>query len=145
MKTTSFKKFKFEDLLLNNTRDYQEKHSELIRSAPYIYQLLTSLLDVTDLSVSNRSKIFTSIGYFLVPKDLYSEDEHGAIGYIDDILLAIFVIKEVETEIGFEQIERLYNQDLNNLDELLNSGIYDNAIKDYDELFQEVLEFVGFY
>ncbi|ADY30196.1 hypothetical protein IX49_11880 [Cellulophaga lytica] len=145
MKTTSFKKFKFEDLLLNNTRDYQNKHSELIRSAPYIYQLLTSLLDVTDLSVANRSKIFTSIGYFLVPKDLYSEDEHGAIGYIDDILLAIFVIKEVETEIGFEQIERLYNQDLNNLDELLNSGIYDNAIKDYDELFQEVLEFVGFY
>lgn len=145
MKTTSFKKFKFEDILIENTKGYEGKHKELINSAPHIYQLLTSLLDHTDLSVVNRSKIFTAIGYFLVPKDLYSEDEHGAIGYIDDILLAIFVIKEVETEIGFEHIDKFYNSDSDSLDKIIRSSLFDDALEDYGSLFQEVLEYVGFY
>lgn len=144
MKTISYSKFNFEDLLRSNTQQYKDKHNELIQSAPDIYALLVALLDVTDISTSNRSKIFTAIGYFLVPQDLFSEDEHGAIGYIDDILLAVFVIKEVENEIGFENIKSLYKNSIYSLEIAISSNLFQEAVSEYNSLFQEVLEYVGF-
>jgi len=144
MKTTNYQKFNFVDVLRNNTINYSGVHNTLITACPDIYQLLINLLNDKDLSSSLRTKVFTAIGYFLIPQDLFSEDEFGAIGYIDDIMLAMFVIYQATTEIGDENVKALFNKGDASYNSIFKSTAYNDAQREYLELFNEVLLYVGF-
>ena len=144
MKTTTYKKFSFPEILEQNTGGYDGNHKELIRSCPKIYLLLVSLLNDTDITSGLRTKIFTVIGYFIIPQDLFSEDDYGAIGYIDDILLSMHVIFLAHQEIGEENVKILFKGEAKEYDALFNSSAFSNAQKEYIKLFNDVLSYVGF-
>ena len=139
----TYRNFDFTLILKDNTADYVGPHMDLIKSAPSIFNLLIKLLDDSDIPNSTRSKLFTVIGYFFVEKDIYPEDEHGAIGYIDDILASLTVISEVIKIIGIEAVKS-YNDDksIDLMDLLTNK--FNDAQSDYNELYNEVIDYLGF-
>ena len=45
-------------------------------------------------------KICAALGYFVVPFDIIPEQIYGPNGYIDDIFLCSYILKEIESEKG---------------------------------------------
>ena len=46
----------------------------------------------------NIEKLFCAIGYFFIPDDLFPEEIHGQIGYIDDVLLALCIFELIQSD-----------------------------------------------
>ena len=136
----SYKSFDFSEILENNTLDYDGPHANLIRNSRDIFDLMVSLIDESDLPQFHKSKLFSAIGYFILPKDLYPEDKHGAIGYIDDILLSIHVIKEIQE--AHYPIEEYWSGG-DNLN-LITTTYFEIAKKEYIDLYNELIEYMGF-
>ena len=67
--------------------------------------------------------IYVTIGYFVIPQDLYSEDTFGPIGYIDDILLCIYVLKQIEDQCEREVIYEEWDRDFDVLDDLIDNQL----------------------
>jgi uncharacterized membrane protein YkvA (DUF1232 family) len=133
----------FETTLRNNTENYIGDFDFIIKKSPELYALVCELLIDEDLPKEIRSKLFSVIGYFIIPKDLYSEEEHGPIGYIDDLMLVIFVLKEIQEKESLDKI--LFHSKIDKQDVLriLNDEYY-KIISAYPELYQEVINFMGF-
>ena len=138
-----YRNFDFSQILKENTEPYVGPHSDLIKSAPSIFGLLVRLLDDSDIPNTTRLKLFASIGYFFVAKDIYPEDEHGAIGYIDDILASLTVISEVIQIIGIDAVNSYYVNESIDLTDLLSTK-FNEAQADYIDLYNEVIEYLGF-
>jgi len=78
--------FDFQDYLLKNTKGYTGKYAEFILLLPDLYSLLCKLLDSKDLPVKLRADIYLCIGYLYHPQDIFSEEEHGTLGFLDDLI-----------------------------------------------------------
>ncbi|WP_417371236.1 DUF1232 domain-containing protein [Gelidibacter japonicus] len=133
--------FDYSQLLEDNTSSYKGKHEIVITNAKHIFDLMIKILDDPELTLEYRKKLLSVIGYFILPKDLYPEDEYGAIGYVDDILASLKVIKEIEESPLVSPLDGLWNGKLP-LDELLNRH-YENLRNDYSDLFYELIEYLG--
>jgi uncharacterized membrane protein YkvA (DUF1232 family) len=139
----NFQSIDFSTILRNNTKDYDGEHIRLIKSAQPVFDLLVSLTEEIDLSQDLRMKLFSVIGYFIIPKDLYPEDEHGAFGYIDDILISLFVIKQIEERYDYEMLEHHWTSDKDVLKEILHKDFIE-AQSEYIELYNELMNYFGF-
>jgi uncharacterized membrane protein YkvA (DUF1232 family) len=139
----NFQSIDFSAILRNNTKDYDGEHFRLIKSAQPVFDLLVSLTEEIDLSQDLRMKLFSVIGYFIIPKDLYPEDEHGALGYIDDILISLFVIKQIEEKYDYEMLEHHWTGDKDVLKEILHKDFIE-AQSEYIELYNELMNYFGF-
>ena len=133
----------YEEILKENVKDYRGSHEEVIKLAPELYRLVSDLLFDRDIKQLNRSKLLASIGYFIVPQDLYPEDKHGAIGYVDDLMLLITVIREISEKYGEEKLFLYWKMDRSILNKVTNE-YYINLTNEYKLLFEEVIQFVGF-
>jgi uncharacterized membrane protein YkvA (DUF1232 family) len=131
------------DQLRENVRDYDGPHKDIIQLAPELYHLVSDLLFDMDLNQQQRTKLLCSIGYLIIPQDLYPEDEHGPIGYVDDLMLLITVIKEIAENYGEEKLLLYWKLDRIILQKIMNEYYY-NLINDNKLLFEEVIQFVGF-
>ncbi len=90
----SKKEFKdFHDILIENTKDSNFSYSSIIKYCPAIFKLLCDLYSDYALTISDRWVVSSAIAYFVAPKDIISEEQLGAAGYIDDIFLSVFVLK----------------------------------------------------
>lgn len=93
---------RFYDRMRERIRVYLEKKGtvagmtgEILLLAPDIFVLLWRL--VNDPRVNSRSKIALGSGlaYFLFPLDITPEAFFGPIGFIDDIIFAVLLLKKV--------------------------------------------------
>jgi uncharacterized membrane protein YkvA (DUF1232 family) len=93
---------RFYDRMRERIRGYLEKKGtvagktgELLLLAPDVFVLLWRL--VNDPRVNSRSKIALGSGlaYFLFPLDITPEAFFGPIGYIDDLIFAVLLLKKV--------------------------------------------------
>ncbi len=91
--------FDFQDYLLNNTKGYTGKYAEFILLLPDLYSLLCKLLDSKDLPIQLRADIYLCIGYLYHPQDIFSEEEHGTLGFLDDLMLILTVYKVLFDEL----------------------------------------------
>jgi uncharacterized membrane protein YkvA (DUF1232 family) len=133
----------YEDVLRKDVQDYKGAHENVIKLAPELYRLVSDLLFDRDIEQQFRSKLLTSIGYFIIPQDLYPEDQHGAIGYVDDLMLLITVIREISDRYGEEKILLYWKEDSEILKKVTTEYYY-SLTNDYKLLFEEVIQFVGF-
>lgn len=133
----------YETILREDVKDYTGSHQDVIKLAPELYRLVSDLLFDRDIEQLYRSKLLASIGYFIVPQDLYPEDKHGAIGYVDDLMLLISVLRDVAENYGEEKLLLYWKNDEKSLKLVLND-YYFNLINDYKLLFEEVIQFAGF-
>ena len=72
----------------------------LVQCAGEIYEGLTELIKRKEISATYRAKCFICLGYFLIGDDIFPEDVHGPIGYIEDCLIAFDTILQISHDLG---------------------------------------------
>lgn len=132
----------FVEVLRENVKDYESKHMEIIKQAPELYALACKLLKDPKVTKKFRIKLLGAIGYFIIPDDIYPEDEHGPIGYVEDIMLLQHVFREINSEIGRKPLSRNWNGTEDDLVMLLGEG-YKTLTEAYPVLYKEVLNYTG--
>jgi uncharacterized membrane protein YkvA (DUF1232 family) len=132
----------FGRILRENVSEYEGLHHEIIRKAPELYNLATDLLFDSQIDSPNRLKLLAAIGYFIIPEDLYPEEEHGAIGYVEDIMLLQHIFREINSSIGNGPLVRYWKDSPEDLAEILDVH-YKRLKAAYPDLYNEVVNFVG--
>ena len=72
----------------------------LVQCAGEIYEGLTKLIKREEIAAPYRAKCFICLGYFLIGDDIFPEDTHGPIGYIEDCLIAFDTILQISQDLG---------------------------------------------
>ena len=133
----------FDKILENNTKDYDGAHSFAISRSAELYRLATNLLIDDDINRETRAKLFSVVGYFIIPQDLYPEDIHGPIGYVDDLMLLIVVLRELREKEGAHKLYYHWEHNEMALDTILDTE-FESMIASHTELYKELIEFMGF-
>ena len=135
------KEFDFNKYLEDYVKNYDGKYSILIRNVPNIYSLTANLLDDVDLNFNLRRDIYVAIGYLFHPSDIFPEDKHGSYGFIEDIMVLLFVCIKVEKKHSLDFLKIYWKSD-DSLESIMDE--YDNVIKEEEELFLSTLKVTGF-
>ena len=132
----------FVEVLRANVKDYDGNHKEIIKKAPELYDLACKLLNDAKITKEIRVKLLSAIGYFIIPDDIYPEDEHGPIGYAEDIMLLQHIFREINTKIGKKPLARNWSGSEEELVMLLGEG-FNTLKKEYSVLYKEVINYTG--
>ena len=136
--------FDFQNYLLNNTKGYTGKYAEYIVLLPDLYSLLCKLLDSEDLPIKLRADIYLCIGYLYHPQDIFSEEEHGTLGFLDDLMLILTVLRKcaIQEELGMDYVKK-FSEDISiSLDKLLTTD-FKTLTNENKVLFDELLSVTG--
>jgi uncharacterized membrane protein YkvA (DUF1232 family) len=79
-----------------------------------------------------------SIAYFQLPK----EEFFGAKGYIDDIYLSLYVLRDLKDEYGIQEIIEHWEDDPKDLKRLLTKD-FDRLHKKFGYILNDILDYVG--
>ena len=134
---------KFDKLLEQNTIDYNGKHEFVIKNSAPLYRTITTLISDNDLPRDIRAKLFAIVGYFVIPDDFYPEEELGPIGYIDDLMLVIFILREILELESYEKLEAVWEGDIEDLKRIIEVE-YDLIVTQNIELYKDLIDFMGF-
>lgn len=137
---TEFKDF--HDVLREYLDSYRGKYERFVDYGPDLYKLLSDILNEKSLPSDIRIKICAVLGYFVVPFDILPEQIYGPHGYIDDIFLCVYVLKEIEEHIGYDFLDREWEGD-EELKDVLNI-CYENSKNILGDNIDEILRYVGF-
>ena len=136
--------FNFRKYLTKNIDGYDGKYAQYILMLPALYDALCSILESTELPQSLRADIYLTLGYLFYPSDLYPEEEYGPLGFLDDLMLILVVLRKcaIREEVGFEFIEEHTTGLDYSLNQLL-TGDFDKITKENKELFDDLLAVTG--
>jgi|TARA_B100001964_G_scaffold67669_1_gene76888 uncharacterized membrane protein YkvA (DUF1232 family) len=136
--------FNFREYLTKNIVGFDGKYAQYILMLPTLYDALCSLLESKKLPLSLRADIYLTFGYLFYPNDLYPEEEHGPLGFLDDLMLILVVLRKcaIREEVGLEFIEEHTAELDYSLNQLLTSD-FDKITKENKKLFDELLSATG--
>lgn len=129
------------DVLSNNLESYQGKYASFIDHGPQLFKLLNDLLIKSEISPEYRLKISAAIAYYVVPLDVIPEQVYGPYGYIDDIYITSYVIKNLAETYDYSYLEK-YWEGSKDLEKVVEE-CYDKSSEILEEKVDEVLQFVG--
>jgi len=132
----------FYDILRENLDSYRGDYERFLDYGPDLYKLLADILNEKSLPSSLRIKVCAVLGYFVVPFDIIPEQIYGPHGYIDDIFLCSYVLKEVEGKMGYEFLDREWEGD-EELEDVLFI-CYQDSKNILGEKIDDILRYVGF-
>ena len=75
-----------------------EKIGDLLLLVPDTFMLLWRLANDERVSGRNKGLLISGIAYFISPIDAIPEGIVGPIGYIDDLVLAVFILNKLLTD-----------------------------------------------
>ena len=131
----------FKRYLTDNIVGYDGKFSKYILLLPSLYDTLTNLLGSEDVPQSIRSDIYLAMGYLFYADDIFPEEEHGPLGFIEDLLLILVVLRKCAQQMDIEFIEGRWSSEYS-LEQLLTSD-FDEITIENTELFDELLTVTG--
>ena len=136
--------FNFRDYLTKNIDGYNGKYAQYILMLPILYDALCSILKSTILPQSLRADIYLTFGYLYYPEDLYPEEELGPLGFLDDLMLILVVLRKcaIKEKIGIEFIEEHITGLDYSVNQLLTSD-FDTITNENKKLFDELLSITG--
>ena len=132
----------FAAVLKENVKDYDGDFKEVILNAPKLYSLATELLKSSEITGQFRMQLLAAIGYFLIPDDIFPEEEYGPIGYVEDIMLLQYIFRNINSELGKAVLLDAWNDNEELLKELLGSH-YLSLKENYKWLHNDVIKFIG--
>ncbi|MFC2083635.1 YkvA family protein [Bacteroidota bacterium] len=110
------------------------KWSGYILLAPDIFHLLCKLVVDENVPKSKKVKLAAAIAYFISPIDFLPEALIGPIGYLDDILVAAFVLNDIVNDVdpqiilrhwaGEQDILYIIKNVLGNANQMLGGGLW---------------------
>lgn len=131
----------FYDVLSDNLESYQGEYASFIDHGPYLFKLLTEVLNDSKVSQDLRLEISAAIAYYVVPMDVIPEQVYGPYGYIDDIFITVYVIKKIEDVLGYEFLEH-YWEGTGELKTVINE-CYERSREVLEDKTEEILSYVG--
>lgn len=131
----------FYDVLRENLDNYDGDYQDFINYGPDLFKLLTDVLNENEVTADIRLKISAAIAYYVVPFDIIPETIYGPDGYIDDIFVCLYVLKEIEEMMGFEFLEELWESDTDL--RLALDECYDKSKDVIDDKKDAILKYVG--
>ena len=132
----------FVEVLRENVKDYEGDYKDIICRAPELYELACKLLNDSKITKDYRIKLLGAIGYFIIPDDLYPEDEHGPIGYVEDIMLLQHIFREINDKFHKKPLVRNWSGTEEELTLLLGKK-HKELTEAYPVLYKEVLSYTG--
>jgi len=100
----------FYDTLVENLEAYNGEYASFIDCGPNLFKLLCDILD-RDIKQQIRRDICGAIAYYVVPMDVIPEQIYGPYGYIDDIFMSVYALRQVADEYGYEFIQEVWEYD----------------------------------
>lgn len=86
----------------------KSKWAQYIRYTPELFHVIIKLSADKDLPATEKAKIAAVVSYFVSPLDLIPEEFWGALGYVDDIALAAYVLKHIQKSAGPEFVKKYW-------------------------------------
>ncbi|QDQ02783.1 DUF1232 domain-containing protein [Lysinibacillus fusiformis] len=96
----------------------KNKFADYLMFVPDLFHLLIKTLMDPAIDSKSRSLIGATIAYFIFPMDFLPEGVLGFGGFMDDIVLATFVVNTIINKMGPEVIEKHWTGDEKLLDVL---------------------------
>lgn len=131
----------FYDVLRENLNFYEEEYDEFIDYGPDLFKLLTEILNEKNVDSNIRLKVCAAIAYYVAPFDIIPETIYGPKGYVDDIFVCTYVLKEIKNELGIEFLEDLWEgeQDL----KYVLTESYEKSKLVVEDKIDIILEYIG--
>jgi uncharacterized membrane protein YkvA (DUF1232 family) len=137
---TSIEKYRIE--LEKSCSSSDDNLPKIIKEVSSIFKTLESLIHEKDLTNKQRIHLFAAIGYFFIPDDFFPEEELGEIGYIDDIILSITILKEIkDSPNGDDILKRNWKLQMSQ-EEIFDIEL-PSLIKAYPKQYITVLDYFG--
>ena len=136
--------FNFSEYLTKNIEGYDGKYAQYILMIPILYDGLCSILKSSILPQSLRADIYLTFGYLYYPEDLYPEEELGPLGFLDDLMLILVVLRKcaIQDKLGIEFIEEHITGLNYSVNQLLTSD-FEIITSKNKKLFDELLSITG--
>lgn len=131
----------FYDVIKENLDSYDEDYPNFINYGPNLFKLITNILNEKEVNNQLRLRLCAAIAYYVAPFDIIPEAIYGPKGYIDDIFVCVYVIKEVEEKKGLKFLENLW-EGKENLEYVINE-CYTKSIDVLTDKIEPMLEYVG--
>lgn len=133
----------FYDVLKENLKSFDGDYDRFVDNSPDLFLFLTDLLNISKIQSNDRLKIGAAISYFVIPRDVIPEQIYGPYGYVDDIFLCTFVIKELGKKYGYDSFNEVWKGN-GKLEDIVNLCYNKSAqILEKDEI-DEILKYSGF-
>lgn len=117
------------------------KFADYLLAAPDLFHLLCKLAIDKDVPTAEKAKLVAAIVYFVSPFDFLPEVVIGPLGYIDDVVVAAYVLNNLINNTNPEIVEKhwagdkhvldLIQQILKVADELVGSGLWSKIRKNF--------------
>lgn len=85
--------FQYYDVLIQNLKNYQGPNKKLQMNCPIFFKLLCDILNDRFTDWHTKMMISSAIAYFVLEEDVIPD--HRENGYIDDLFITSFVLKEI--------------------------------------------------
>ncbi|OQC08005.1 MAG: hypothetical protein BWX76_00008 [Candidatus Cloacimonetes bacterium ADurb.Bin089] len=110
------------------------KYAEYLMLAPDLFYLLCKLAFDKDVAVAAKANLAGAIAYFVSPIDLIPEGIVGPVGFLDDIVVSVWVLNGIINNTdpaiiskhwpGDEDLLEIVQQILGVADEMLGAGVF---------------------
>ena len=127
--------------LIENLENYDGEYASFIDCGPNLFKLLCDLLD-EDIDRESRLEINAAISYYVVPMDVIPEQIYGPYGYIDDIYITVYVLRNVAEKYGYDLLQEVWDFP-NDVKEVMDD-CYEKSFEVLeDDQIESILAYVG--
>ena len=119
----------------------EHKWAEYLLFAPDLFYTLVKLMTDPDVPTAKKVKVGAAIAYFVSPIDLVPEGVVGPVGYIDDIVLAAYVLNDIINDVSEDVVKRNWPGDddvLEVIKKILDVASNILGVKLLERLFERV-------
>ena len=131
----------FYDILRENLDSYRGEYERFVDYGPDLFRLLTEILNQKSVKSDIRLKVSAALAYYVAPFDIIPEQIYGPHGYIDDVFICVYVIKDVADELGYDFLDNIWDGE-EELDEVVEE-CYSESTKILKDKAREILSYVG--
>ena len=131
--------FDFPNHLRLLTKDYKGKYSKSLKYTSEVFSLCSDMIYSKKIGRKEKNMLYKSVGYFILPRDAYSESVYGVKGFLDDIMLCLYVLNIIADRHGYDILYDRWNGKPNQLKTLLNKD-YHKMVKENKKMFEKVLK-----
>ena len=131
----------FYDVLRENLDSYRGEYERFVDYGPDLFKLLTEILNQKSVNSDIRLKVSAALAYYVAPFDIIPEQIYGPHGYIDDVFICAYVIKDVAGELGYDFLDDIWDGE-EELDEVVEE-CYSESTKILKDKVSEILSYVG--
>jgi len=128
----------FHDILVSKMNNDNGRHKEITKYSPLFFDLLCNILNYKFTDWHTKILISSALGYFVLDDDIIPD--HDEDGYVDDLFIVCYVLKEIKNNISSTLIEDNWYYDgdvLQLIDEIYNQS-YDVVEDNVCAILQKV-------